>query len=145
MILLETTAGSGSWVGYSFGQIKSIVEKLDNAKGIGVCFDTAHVFEAGYDIKTEEGLEKTLKEFDGLLGLDLVKVVHFNDSLSGLGSRVDRHQHIGRGKIGLEAMGRILNHPRLKNAAFIMETPKKSDKDDVKNMRVAKELVKGKG
>lgn len=141
-ILLENTAGSGSWIGYRFEHITRIIDMLDNPKKVGVCLDTAHTFEAGYDIKTKGGLGTTLKEFDRLLGTDLIKVVHFNDSLSAFGSRVDRHQHIGKGNIGLEAMGRIINHPKLKGAAFIMETPKETDKDDKRNIATALKLVK---
>ncbi|MBN1526200.1 MAG: deoxyribonuclease IV [Candidatus Omnitrophica bacterium] len=141
-ILLENTAGSGSCIGYRFEHIKKIIDSLERKPAIGVCLDTEHAFAAGYDIKTEKGLRDALKEFDALLGLDLIKVVHFNDSLSPLGSRVDRHQHLGKGKIGLEALSRIINHPKLKNAAFIMETPKKTDKDDERNIAVAKRLVK---
>ena len=142
MILLENTAGSGSGIGYNFEHLKRIIDGLHSPKNVGVCFDTAHTFESGYDIKTEEGLEKTLKEFDRSLGLNLIRVVHFNDSLSPFNSHVDRHQHIGKGKIGLKAMGRIINHPKLKDAAFIMETPKKSNKDDRRNIAVAKKLTK---
>lgn len=142
-ILLENTAGSGSWIGYSFKHLKRIMKSVSNNKRIAVCLDTAHTFESGYDIKSKEGLEKTLKEFDKLIGLGLIKVVHFNDSLSLAGSRVDRHQHIGKGNIGLDAMKRIINHPRLREAAFIMETPKESEKDDMMNMRTAKRLIRG--
>lgn len=141
-ILLENTAGSGSWIGYKFEHIERIIKNLSDSVKVGVCLDTAHTFESGYDIKTKNGLEDTLKKFDRLIGLELIKVVHFNDSLSPKGSRVDRHQHIGKGNIGLEAMARILNHPSLKDAAFIMETPKESDKDDKKNISVVKKLVK---
>ncbi len=143
MILLEATAGSGSWLGYTFEHIRRIIERLDNSRNVGICLDTAHIFEAGYNIKTKDGLENTLKEFDKLLGLNLIKVVHFNDSLSPFKSHVDRHEHIGRGKIGLEALARVINHPRLKNTAFIMETPKKTDKDDKRNMAVARRIYKG--
>ena len=143
MILLENTAGSGSCIGYRFEHIERMIENNDHPERVGVCLDTAHTFESGYDIKTKSGIEKTLKKFDKLIGLDKIKVVHFNDSLSELGSRVDRHQHIGKGNIGLAAMKRIINHPGLKDAAFIMETPKKSDKDDKMNLKIAKGFVKG--
>ncbi len=142
MILLENTAGSGSWIGYKFEHIKRIIDSVSDAENVGICLDTAHTFEAGYDIRTKGGLEKTLKEFDHLLGVGLIKVVHFNDSLSPASSRVDRHQHIGKGRLGLEAMARIINHPKLKNCAFIMETPKESDKDDRRNLAVARRLIK---
>jgi len=143
-ILLENTAGSGDGIGYKFEHLKRIIDGLGDAGRVGVCLDTAHTFESGYDIKTRSGLEKTLEEFDKLLGLDLIKVVHFNDSLSGLGSHVDRHQHIGRGNIGQEALGRIINHPRIRDAAFIMETPKESERDDKRNLAAARKLYKGK-
>lgn len=143
MILLETTAGSGSWIGYKFEHIERIIDSLDSARKVGICLDTAHIFEAGYNIKTKDGLEETLKEFDKSLGLSVIKVVHFNDSLSPFNSHVDRHQHIGKGKIGLEALARVINHPGLKNAAFIMETPKKTDKDDKKNIATAKRIYRG--
>jgi len=142
-ILLENTAGSGSWIGYKFEHLRRIIKSTGKSPSVAVCLDTAHTFEAGYDLKSKAGLCDTLKKFDDLLGLDLIKVVHFNDSLSPLGSHVDRHQHIGKGKIGLEAMARIINHPSLKNAAFIMETPKESDKDDKRNLATTKKLIKG--
>jgi deoxyribonuclease-4 len=142
MILFENTAGSGSWIGYRFEHLKTIRDGLKEPKRVAVCLDTAHTFEAGYDIKTKEGLEKTLEDFDRLLGLELIKVVHFNDSLSERGSRVDRHQHIGKGSLGAQALGRIINHPRLKDAAFIMETPKKTEADDKRNMAAARKMIK---
>ena len=141
-ILLENTAGSGDSIGYKFDHLKQIIDGIGNAKKLGVCFDTAHAFESGYDVKTKAGLDKALKEFDRLLGFDLIKVVHFNDSLSPINSRVDRHQHIGKGEIRREGMARIINHPALKDAAFIMETPKKTEADDKRNIAMAKRLVK---
>ena len=143
-ILLENTAGSGDNIGYKFEHIKQILDTVGDLKKVGVCLDTAHSFEAGYDIKTKIGFQKTFSKFDKLIGLDKIKVVHFNDSLSFLGSHVDRHQHLGKGEIGLEALGRIINHPGLKDAAFIMETPKESDKDDKRNIAAAKKMIKGK-
>lgn len=142
-ILLENTAGSGSWIGYKFEHLKRIIDSLKYPEKVGVCLDTAHTLEAGYDIKTKRGLEKTIREFDRLMGADMIKVVHFNDSLSPIGSHVDRHQHIGKGNIGLEAMKRIINHTKLRQAAFIMETPKESDADDKRNIKTAKKLVEG--
>ena len=141
MILLENTAGSGDGIGYRFEHLKRIIEKQAKPSDIGVCLDTAHTFAAGYNIKEKAGLEETLKSFDKLLGLDRIKVIHFNDSLSEFNSHVDRHQHIGKGEIGLQGMARIINHPKLKNASFIMETPKETDKDDKRNIAVAKSLA----
>ncbi|MFA5146223.1 MAG: deoxyribonuclease IV [Candidatus Omnitrophota bacterium] len=141
-ILLEVTAGSGSCIGHRLEHIRRIMDGIDRLTHIGVCLDTAHIFAAGYDIKTSRGLKETLDEFDRLIGLKLIKVVHFNDSKAPLGSHVDRHEDIGKGKIGLEALGRIINHPSLKDAAFIMETPKESEKDDMRNLAAARKLVK---
>ena len=143
MILLETTAGSGDQLGYRFVQIKEITDGVTDGRSIGVCLDTSHVFAAGYDIRTKAGLDKMLKSFDRTLGLGRLRVVHFNDSLSPFGSRVDRHQHVGKGNIGLAAMKRIITDSRLKDAAFIMETPKKTDKDEKMNMTAAKKMYKG--
>jgi deoxyribonuclease-4 len=143
IVLLENTAGSGSWIGYRFEHIKRILSGISAPRRVGVCLDTAHTFEAGYDIKTKSGLDRTIKKFDSLVGADMIKVVHFNDSLSEIGSHVDRHQHIGKGSIGLEAMKRIINHPKLKKAAFILETPKESEKDDKRNLRLARIMAKG--
>ncbi len=111
-ILVENTSGMGSAVGARFEEIRAILDQTADLP-MGVCLDTAHTFEAGYDITTEEGLEATLEAVDRTVGLDRVYVLHVNDSKTPLGSRVDRHEHIGRGKIGLAAFGRILNHPRL--------------------------------
>ena len=141
-ILLENTAGSGSWIGYRFEHVKAIVDSIKGSKNIGFCLDTAHTFEAGYDIRTKAGLDRTFKKFDDLLGLEKIKVVHFNDSLSEYASHVDRHQHIGKGNLGKKALSRIINHPGLKDAAFIMETPKDSDKDDRINLKAARAMLK---
>ena len=143
VVLLENTAGSGSWIGYKFEHLKRIIDSLNNPEKVGVCLDTAHTFESGYDIKSKSGLDKTLRKFDKLIGLDKIKVVHFNDSISILGSNVDRHQHIGKGEIGLAAMKRIINYPALKDAAFILETPKMTDRDDKRNLAIVKKMAKG--
>ena len=111
-ILVENTAGMGSSVGARFEEIKAILDQTVDLP-MGVCLDTAHTFAAGYDITTEEGLARTIEAVERTVGLGRVYVLHVNDSKTPLGSRVDRHQHIGRGKIGLAALGRILNHPRL--------------------------------
>lgn len=142
MILLENTAGSGDSIGYKLEHIKRIIGSLGNPKKVGVCLDTAHLFEAGYDIKTKTGFRETFSRIDKLIGFDRIKVVHFNDSLTPLGSHVDRHQHLGKGGIGLEALGRVINHPGLKDAAFIMETPKESDRDDKRNIAIARKMCK---
>jgi len=143
-ILFENTAGSGSMIGYRFEHIKTIIDRLDDADNVGVCLDTAHTFEAGYDISTEAGFKSTMKKFDELIGSERIKVIHFNDSLSPFGSRVDRHQHIGKGNIGLDGMKRIINYPKFKDVTFIMETPKNTDRDDKMNMATARKICKTK-
>src|ERR1700722_17377550 len=146
-ILVENTSGMGSAVGARFEEIKAILD-LTRDLPVGVCLDTAHMLEAGYDITTQEGLEATIAAVDRTVGLDRVYVLHVNDSKTPLGSRVDRHEHIGRGEIGLEAFARILNHARLgpgaqglPGRAFILETPIDRPGDDRRNVRALWELV----
>lgn len=139
-ILLENTAGSGSWLGYTFDHQKKIIEGLDSKKRIGLCLDTAHAFLAGYNIAKKDGLEKLLSEIDRLVGLGFLKVIHLNDARGELGSRHDRHEHIGKGGIGLSGMKRIVNHPKLKHLPFILETPKKTEGDDLMNLITVREL-----
>jgi deoxyribonuclease-4 len=146
-ILVENTSGMGSAVGARFEEIKAILDQTGDLP-IGVCLDTAHTLEAGYDITTAEGLETTLAAVDRTVGLDRVYVLHVNDSKTALGSRVDRHEHIGRGKIGLAAFRRILNHALLSpgvqglpGRAFILETPIDRPGDDRRNVRALWELV----
>ncbi|MCS7258032.1 MAG: deoxyribonuclease IV [candidate division WOR-3 bacterium] len=141
ILLLENTAGMGSEVGYNFHQIKTIFDGVIEKDRLGVVLDTAHAFEAGYPIHTQDGLDKTLKEFDKLVGLKRLYLLHLNDSKTDLGSRIDRHWHIGEGKITREGFRIIINHPLLKHLPGIMETPRKSDADDLKNMKVIRSLV----
>jgi deoxyribonuclease-4 len=139
-ILLENTAGSGSWLGYKFSHQKTIIEGLNYKERIGLCLDTAHAYLAGYDITAEEGLKELLGEIDKFVGISLIKVIHLNDAKDKLGSKRDRHEHIGKGKIGLEGLKRIINHPKLKDIPFILETPKKSDEDDRMNLNTVRKL-----
>jgi deoxyribonuclease-4 len=146
-ILVENTSGMGSAVGARFEELKDILGEASDLP-MGVCLDTAHTFEAGYDITTEEGLFRTLDAVERTVGLDRVYALHVNDSKTPLGSRVDRHEHIGRGKIGLAAFRRILNHPRLgpgpqglAGRAFILETPIDKPGDDRRNVRALWDLV----
>jgi deoxyribonuclease-4 len=141
ILLLENTAGMGSEIGHNFIQIQTIVEQVKDNGRLGVVIDTAHIFEAGYQIHTKDGLDKTLKEFDQLVGLKRLHLLHLNDSKTELGSKVDRHWHIGEGKIGLEGFKNIVNHPLLRHLPSIMETPRKDDKEDFKNMKVIRSLV----
>lgn len=142
MILLENTAGSGNNLGYRFEHIKRIINGIEDKKEIGVCFDTEHAYGAGYDVSTKKGLDETLEEFDKIIGLKKLRAIHFNDSKVKLGSRVDRHEHIGKGYIGREGMKRIITHPRLRDLPFVMETPKKKPTDDPMNMKMARSLCK---
>jgi deoxyribonuclease IV len=139
-LLLENTAGQGSAIGSRFEELKAILDACLEIP-LGVCVDTAHTFAAGWDIRTPQGLEKTLDDLDRTIGLDRVPVVHVNDSKTPLASRVDRHEHIGKGKIGLEAFGRILSHPRLAGRAFILETPIDKPGDDRRNVAALWKLV----
>lgn len=146
-VLIENTSGMGSAVGARLEEIRSILDQAADLP-VGVCLDTAHLLEAGYDITTIEGLEATIAAIERTVRLERVHVLHVNDSKTPLGSRVDRHEHIGRGKIGLEAFARILNHPRLgpgseglAGRAFILETPIDRPGDDRRNVRALWELV----
>ncbi|HEY2646874.1 MAG TPA: deoxyribonuclease IV, partial [Candidatus Acidoferrales bacterium] len=146
-ILVENTSGMGSAVGARFEEIKAILDQTGDLP-MGVCLDTAHMFEAGYDITTEEGLEYTLNEAERTVGLHRVHVLHVNDSKTLLGSRVDRHENIGFGTIGLKAFSRILNHARLgpgqqglPGRAFVLETPIDEPGDDRRNVRALWDLL----
>jgi len=123
MILLETTAGQGSSLGYQFEQLAHIINSVKEPARMGVCFDTCHAFVAGYDISSEEGYHKTWEEFDKIIGLSLLKVIHLNDSKKGVGSRIDRHEHIGKGVLGLEVFRWFLHDPRFQDIPMILETP----------------------
>jgi deoxyribonuclease IV len=132
-ILLENTAGQGNTLGSRFEELKAILAACPELP-LGVCIDTAHTFAAGWSIHTEDGLQGALRDIDRTIGLERVFVVHVNDSKTPLGSRVDRHENIGKGHIGLKAFGRILNHPLLAKCAFILETPIDKPGDDKRNV-----------
>jgi len=136
-ILLEITAGTGNSLGYKFEHIGYLIKRVKGAR-LGVCFDTAHAFGAGYDIKTKKGFEATLKELDSETGLDRLKVVHINDSKASLGSKKDRHEDIGAGEIGLPAFKRIVNHPALRKLPFILETPHMEFGRDKNNLDIVR-------
>ena len=124
-VLLETMAGKGSEIGGKFEELSAIIDGADYKDKIGVCLDTCHVFDAGYDIVNH--LDGVLDEFERIIGLDRLKAVHLNDSMNYLGCHKDRHQKIGEGAIGLDAFRRIVNHPALKNLPFFLETPNDID------------------
>lgn len=122
-LLLETTSGQGTNVGCRFEQLARIIEQVRQPDSVGVCLDTCHVFTAGYDLRDAQSYAQTISEFQRVLGLDRLKVIHLNDARKPLGSRVDRHDNIGKGLIGLEAFRLIMNDPRLANVMKILETP----------------------
>jgi deoxyribonuclease-4 len=118
---LETTAGQGTTLGRSFEELAAIIDKVEAKERVGVCFDTCHTFAAGYDLRTEEGVHTVMEEFDRIVGLDRLKVLHLNDSKNPLGSNKDRHEHIGDGMIGPEGFRALVNHPRLVGLPGILE------------------------
>ncbi|SHJ32399.1 deoxyribonuclease IV [Lutispora thermophila] len=120
-VLLETMAGKGSEIGGCFEELKAILDKVHLTEHIGVCLDTCHVYDGGYDIV--ENLEEVLEKFDDIIGLHRLYAIHINDSMNHMGSHKDRHARIGEGKIGIEAMERIINHSKLRDLPFILETP----------------------
>ena len=124
-VLLETMAGKGSEVGRTFGEIREILDRVQLQEKMGVCMDLCHVHDAGYDIVNQ--LDDTLEEFERIIGLDRLRAIHINDSKNPLGSHKDRHETIGNGHIGLDAMERIINHPQLRHLPFVLETPNDLD------------------
>jgi deoxyribonuclease-4 len=152
MILLEHTAGQGTNLGHRFEHLAAILEMLDGSPRVGVCLDTCHLLTAGYDICSEEGYEATFQQFDRMVGLERIKVFHLNDSKKPCASRVDRHEHIGKGCLGLEPFRRLLNDQRFRGLPMLLETPKldtpesrrKSDVDpwDARNLRTLRRLVR---
>ncbi|MBQ1867685.1 deoxyribonuclease IV [Selenomonas sp.] len=124
-VLLETMAGKGTEVGRNFDELRAILDKVTLREKLGVCLDTCHVWDAGYDIVHD--LDGVLAEFDRIIGLEKLKAVHLNDSLNACGSHKDRHARIGEGQIGLEALARVINHPALRELPFILETPNDHD------------------
>ncbi len=143
-ILLETMAGQGSNVCYQFEHIAHIYSTSSFKKRLGVCFDTCHAFVAGYDFRTKKTYENMWKTFDKIIGIKQLKAIHINDSKKELGSRVDRHEDIGKGKLGLEPFKLLFNDERFFDIPKILETPKGDLKDDLRNMRTIKKLVSSK-
>jgi deoxyribonuclease-4 len=143
--MLELTAGQGTSIGHSFEELAGIIDLVENKKRMAVCIDTAHIFAAGYDISKKESYEKTFEDFDAVVGLKYLKYFHLNDSKKPLGSRVDRHEHIGKGFIGLEGFRLILNDKRFENIPKVLETPKgKECLEDLENLKVLRSLIKEK-
>ncbi len=150
-VLLEHTAGQGTNLGYRFEHLASILEEVNGSPRVGVCLDTCHLLTAGYDLCSDEGYAATFLDFDRTVGLDRIQVFHLNDSKKPCGSRVDRHEHIGKGCLGLEPFRRLLNDSRFANLPMLLETPKldtaasrrRSDVDpwDARNLRTLRKLI----
>ena len=141
-ILLENTAGAGSWLGYTFEHHAAIIDKIKQKDRIGVCLDTCHAYAAGYDLASETGYVGLMDEIERSVGLKRLTLVHCNDTRDSLGSHRDRHEHIGKGNIGIPGFRRLVNDKRLVHAALILETPKDSVTADQMNLRVVKRLMK---
>ena len=135
-LVLETTAGQGSNLGHTFEQLAHISDMVEAKEKIGFCLDTCHVFAAGYDLRTKTAYQETMQALDRVIGLDRLCVIHLNDAKKGLGSRIDRHEHIGEGAIGIDAFSFILNDPQLKGLPKILETPKKEGPIDYDRMNL---------
>lgn len=142
-ILIENTAGAEYSLGASFEQVAEILERLQGLVPIGACIDTCHTHVAGYDIVSQKGMKETLKQLDKTVGLKNVRVWHSNDAKAARGSKLDRHEQIGKGTIGLEPFRRLLNHPKLAHAAFIAEVPIYQEGDDARTMETLRSLVDG--
>jgi deoxyribonuclease-4 len=141
-ILLENTAGEKGDVGYTFEQVQQVIAGLTDTANIGVCYDTCHGFAAGYDIRTKKDVDAVAKKIDETVGLGRLRGMHLNDCLRDFESRVDRHWHIGEGKIGAEGFKALLNHTAFRDIPKIMETPKETEEDDPRNMKMVRSLVK---
>ncbi len=141
--VLETTAGQGSAIGCTFEHLRAIIDRVAEPARMAVCVDTCHIFAAGYDIASEKGYERTFEEFDAVVGLDRLAVFHVNDSKKGLGSRVDRHEHIGKGAIGLDGFRHLMNDPRFAGIPKLLETPKSDDlHEDMENLATLRGLIR---
>ncbi len=140
-ILIENTAGQGAAIGRTFEEVAEIIAGAERDLPMGACIDTAHSFEAGYAIHTPRGLSEMVKQLEATIGLENVRVIHANDSKTPYDSHADRHEHIGQGKIGAKAFGRIVRHPKLREIPFICETPLDKPNDDVRNLRMMRKLA----
>ena len=143
-VLLEITAGQGTNLGWKFSHLADILGRVNKPERVGVCFDTCHAFAAGYDLRDRKAYQAMWREFDALLGLERLKAIHLNDSKRELGSRIDRHEHIGRGCIGPEGFRNLLTDKRFREVPMYLETPKENPDEepwDVVNLRTLRELV----
>ena len=142
MVLLETTAGQGTNLGASFEELATIIAASAHPEQLGVCYDTCHTFVAGYDIRTPKAYAETMTEFDRLLGLERLRFFHLNDATKGLGSRIDRHAHIGQGEITVAGFRNLINDPRFADHPMVLETPKSDDlHEDRNNLKLLRSLL----
>ncbi|HUJ16839.1 MAG TPA: deoxyribonuclease IV [Nitrospirota bacterium] len=141
-VLLENTAGEAGDVGYTLEQVQEVISRLHDPSRIGMCYDTCHGFAAGYDIRTKKDVDCLAKKIDATVGLQRLKGMHLNDCLRDFNSRIDRHWHIGDGRIGLDGFQELLNHPAFSSVPKVMETPKETEEDDPRNMKVVRSLLK---
>lgn len=145
-ILLENNAGAGNSIGTWFAELQEIIERVGKNGRVGVCFDSCHGYAAGYDFRSRETTEALVREIDQTIGSQRLALLHLNDCAGSLGSHLDRHQHIGKGKIGLAGFRSLLGHPSLRRVPMILETPRKSPQDDLKNLaRIRNLFRKGPG
>jgi deoxyribonuclease-4 len=142
-LLLENTAGQGSSLGSRFEELAAILDRITEEDRVGFCLDTCHAFAAGYDMRTEDGYDRTMREFDRLIGIEKIRAFHVNDSKKDLGSRVDRHCHIGKGFLGLAAFRLLVNDARFAEIPKILETPKgEGDREDRRNLATIRRLIR---
>ncbi len=140
MILLENTAGAGSWLGYKFEHQRKIIDGIERKDRVGVCFDTCHAYVAGYNIASPKGYKDTIGQLDKIVGLKRLKLIHLNDAQDKLGSHHDRHTHIGKGNIGIEGFRRLVCDKRLKDVPLVLETPKENEDSDKLNLKTVRNL-----
>lgn len=140
-LLLENTAGERGDLTSMIRELARIIKSLDSTSIGGICIDTCHAFQAGYDISRKDGIEKLVEEIKNEIGIDKLKLLHLNDSKKAFGSGVDRHEHIGKGSIGEKGFETLLNNPFLSNVPVILETPKENDDDDLRNLKVVRRLA----
>ena len=143
-VLYEIAAGQGSAVGHRFEHLNTLLKLTEHPDRTGICLDTCHLFAAGFDLRTEAAYQKTMDEFDRIVGLKTIQAIHLNDSKKELGARVDRHEHIGEGQIGLEGFRSLMNDPRLSHVPMVLETPKdeKTLAEDVMNLKTLRGLIR---
>jgi deoxyribonuclease-4 len=141
VVLLENNAGAKNSIGGTLEELRFILDRLNSSKHFGVCIDTCHLFSSGYDLRTKEDVDKIFEKFKDIVGLKELKVVHLNDAKGGLGSNLDRHEHIGLGSIGIEGMAAFLNNSQIRTLPIIMETPIDKRRGDEQNLKVALDLL----